>query len=179
EVKNLANRSAASAKETAQMIKLTLQKTDEGQNLTKQLADIFKEIMLNSGKSNEMTKEVETASRQQDEGISQVNKAIIQLDTVVQQNAAASEETASAAEELQSQVVTLNEVIDNLSILVLGEGSGINDSHNRKASASRPGPQKSSRSLPAVRSEGRDSIKEKGKRIKFDDDPEFQGDSEF
>ncbi|HKL86137.1 MAG TPA: methyl-accepting chemotaxis protein, partial [Treponemataceae bacterium] len=46
EVKNLANRSAASAKETAQMIKLTLQKTDEGQNLTKQLADIFKEIML-------------------------------------------------------------------------------------------------------------------------------------
>jgi len=53
---------------------------------------------------------------------------VIQLDTVVQQNAAASEETASSAEELQSQVVTLNEGIETLSVLVLG------GSHNRSKS---------------------------------------------
>lgn len=63
EVKNLANRSASSAKETAAMIKSTLQKTEEGQELTKQLAEIFREILVNSGKSNEMTREVESASR--------------------------------------------------------------------------------------------------------------------
>lgn len=120
EVKNLANRSAASAKETAQMIKTALQKTQEGQILANQLAEIFKEITNNSKKVNEMTKEVETASRQQDMGIGQTNKAIIQLDTVVQQNAATSEETASAAEELKSQVDSLNDMVSELSFLVMG-----------------------------------------------------------
>jgi methyl-accepting chemotaxis protein len=121
EVKNLANRSAASAKETAQIIKMTLQKTTEGQELTQQLDSIFKEIVSNSNKANEMSREVETASKQQDEGISQINQAILQLDYVVQQNAAASEETASSAEELQSQVESLNSVVNNLSTLILGE----------------------------------------------------------
>lgn len=125
EVKNLANRSASSAKETAAMIKTALQKTQEGQELTNQLAEIFKDITANSRKSNEMTLEVETASRQQDEGIGQTNKAIVQLDTVVQQNAAASEETASAAEELQSQVEALNDIVTNLSVLVLGSASNV------------------------------------------------------
>jgi len=121
EVKNLANRSAASAKETAQIIKMTLQKTTEGQELTKQLDSIFKEIVINSNKANEMSREVETASKQQDEGITQINQAVLQLDYVVQQNAAASEETASSAEELQSQVDSLNTVVNSLSTLILGE----------------------------------------------------------
>ncbi|HOE09779.1 MAG TPA: methyl-accepting chemotaxis protein, partial [Treponemataceae bacterium] len=121
EVKNLANRSAASAKETAQIIKVTLQKTNEGQELTKQLDAIFKEIVVNSNKANEMSREVEAASKQQDEGITQINQAVLQLDYVVQQNAAASEETASSAEELQSQVESLNSVVTNLSTLILGE----------------------------------------------------------
>lgn len=198
EVKNLANRSAASAKETAQMIKTTLQKTEEGQALTKELSDIFKEITLNSGKSNEMTKEVETASRQQDEGISQVNKAVIQLDTVVQQNAAASEETASSAEELQSQVVSLNEVIAGLSLLVLG-GKAAHASSTavlasregyqggRRASAalnsSRPADtgaaKHAQKRLPPKDSATETAEKIKGKKIVFEDDPEFQEDREF
>ncbi len=120
EVKNLANRSASSAKETAQMIKTSLQKSQEGLNLANELAEVFKEITTNSKKVNEMTKEVETASRQQDMGISQTNTAIIQFDTVVQQNAASSEETASAAEELKSQVEGLNEMVTELSVLVMG-----------------------------------------------------------
>ncbi|MCD1653818.1 methyl-accepting chemotaxis protein [Treponema zuelzerae] len=176
EVKNLANRSAASAKETAQMIKTTLQKTQEGQALTKELADIFKEILLNSGKSNEMTKEVETASRQQDEGISQVNKAIVQLDTVVQQNAAASEETASSAEELQSQVVSLNDVIENLSVLVLGGKAKIAGSRSADRESVRPATRKPARALTANKGDDRDSSRAVGKRIVFEDDPEYQDD---
>jgi methyl-accepting chemotaxis protein len=123
EVKNLANRSAASAKETAQMIKTAVDKTQEGQALAVQLAEVFKEILSNSKKVNEVTKEVETASRQQDEGIEQVNKAIQQLDTVVQQNASNSEETATAAQELKYQVIALDELIVGLSTLVTGKAS--------------------------------------------------------
>jgi len=169
EVKNLANRSASSAKETAQMIKTTLQKTDEGQKLTNQLAEIFKEILANSNKSNEMTKEVETASRQQYEGISQVNKAIVQLDTVVQQNAAASEEMASSAEELQSQVSATNSVVKQLSSLVLGDRViGTSDT-----------PETSSALDPKVRTTGTPVARMQTRitephRIPLEEDPEFK-----
>lgn len=191
EVKNLANRSATSAKETAQMIKTTLQKTDEGQALTKELADIFKEILLNSGKSNEMTKEVETASRQQDEGITQVNKAIVQLDTVVQQNAAASEETASSAEELQSQVVSLNDVISGLSQLILGGKAAAARTRGEDSFTAPPAYKELSHSVahsgvkhaPSQRGivphAGGNESAGVGKKIVFEDDPEFKESSEF
>jgi len=120
EVKNLANRSSESAKETAGMIKATLKNVEEGMGISKQLSEIFKEILVNSKKVLEMTKEVESASVQQDVGISQVNKAIIQFDSVVQTNASSAEETASAAEEMQGQVETLKDVVVELYRLVTG-----------------------------------------------------------
>lgn len=187
EVKNLANRSAASAKETAGMIKTSLERTEEGLNLSKALAEIFKEILIGANKSVEMTKEIETASRQQDEGIGQINKAVIQLDTVVQQNAAASEETASAAEEMQSQVQALNEVIDELSSLVLGERAVLKAASTSKQSA----PIKHLEAAPAhakdrANSQTATANKEKsatgltkGKRIVFEDDGEFKDHEEF
>jgi methyl-accepting chemotaxis protein len=121
EVKNLANRSSESAKETAAMIKETLKNVDSGMNISKNLSEIFKDILANSKKVMEMNREVETASGQQDEGISQVNKAMIQFDTVVQTNASSAEETASAAEELQGQVGSLNDIVDSLYLIVSGK----------------------------------------------------------
>ena len=120
EVKNLANRSSESAKETAAMIKDTLKNVEAGMTLSKNLSEIFKDILTNSKKVMEMNREVETASGQQDEGISQVNKALIQLDTVVQTNASSAEETASAAEELQGQVSNLDEIVNTLYTIVTG-----------------------------------------------------------
>lgn len=120
EVKNLANRSSESAKETAAMIKDTLKNVESGMSVSKELSEIFKDILANSKKVMDMNKEVETASGQQDEGIGQVNKAMIQFDTVVQTNASSAEETASAAEELQSQVTGLNDIVDTLYLIVSG-----------------------------------------------------------
>ena len=68
-----------------------------------------------------MSREVETASKQQDSGINQVNKAIVQFDEVVQANASAAEETASSAEELLAQVENLNDVVQKLVFLVTGK----------------------------------------------------------
>jgi methyl-accepting chemotaxis protein len=121
EVKNLANRSSESAKETAAMIKETLKNVEDGMTISKELSEIFKEILANSKKVMEMNREVETASGQQDEGIAQVNKALIQFDTVVQANASGAEETAGAAEELQGQVGNLNEIVDTLYLIVSGK----------------------------------------------------------
>ena len=120
EVKNLANRSSESAKETSSMIKETLRNVDAGMSISKELAEIFKEILSNSKKVMEMNREVESASIQQDEGISQVNKAIIQFDSVVQANASSSEETASAAEEMQGQTGSLDEIVNELYMIITG-----------------------------------------------------------
>jgi methyl-accepting chemotaxis protein len=86
----------------------------------------------------EMSKEVESASVQQDEGINQVNKAIVQFDTVVQNNASSAEETASSAEEMQGQVESLNGVVTGLQFIVSGKASGEIKSLNKHASAPRP-----------------------------------------
>ena len=121
EVKNLANRSATSAKETAAMIKETNRKIAEGLEASRRLSAVFQDILADSQKVGEVTREVEVASQQQDEGIGQVNQAIVQFDAVVQNNASSSEETASAAEELQSQVQTLEGVVQSLYQLVTGK----------------------------------------------------------
>jgi methyl-accepting chemotaxis protein len=121
EVKNLANRSSASAKETAAMIKEANRKIANGVDASKRLTEIFQGILGDSAQVGEVTREVEAASQQQDEGISQVNQAIAQFDSVVQNNASSSEETASAAEELQSQVQTLETIVKRLYLLVTGK----------------------------------------------------------
>jgi methyl-accepting chemotaxis protein len=131
EVKNLANRSSESAKETANMIKATLKSIDEGNHISQELAEIFKEMQTNARKVLEMNKEIESASHQQDEGIGQVNKAIVQFDTVVQNNASTAEETASAAEEMQSQVASVNDIVNELFRLVTGRD------YQRRAAAPR------------------------------------------
>lgn len=124
EVKNLANRSAAAARETAEMIETSIERTSEGLALAEKLAEVFRDIRSNAGKLAEMSREVETASSQQDVGIEQVNKAILQFDQVVQANAASSEETASAATELQSQVQALNELVGLMLRIVTRKSAG-------------------------------------------------------
>ena len=83
EVKNLANKSAEAAKETSNIIDNSIKKIDDGLQITTHLSEVFKEILSSAQKVAEMSKEVETASKQQDAGINQVNKAIIQFDDVV------------------------------------------------------------------------------------------------
>ena len=164
EVKNLANRSAASAKETATMIKETNRKVSEGLEISKSLGVVFQQIIQNSQKADEVTREVEVASRQQDEGIEQVNQAIVQFDTVVQNNASSSEETASAAEELQSQVQTLEGVVKQLHRIVSGRD------FTRQTVAPAPAAQAPRSTYPALAA----TTTGKKQKIAFESDEEFK-----
>ena len=121
EVKNLANKSAEAAKDTANMIEDSIKKTELGLQIAAKLGKGFKDILVNTKKVAEMSKEVETASKQQDTGINQVNEAIIQFDDIVQANASSAEETASSAEELLAQVEALDDIVEKLYILVTGK----------------------------------------------------------
>jgi methyl-accepting chemotaxis protein len=135
EVKNLANRSASSAKETATMIREATETVHSGMELAREMEALFTQMKVDAGKVVEMTREVESASSQQDSGIEQVNTAMVQFETVIQSNASSAEETASAAEEMQGQVELINRIVSDLSIVVTGQNeAGSNSvSVNRRA----------------------------------------------
>ncbi|MDQ1273595.1 MAG: methyl-accepting chemotaxis protein, partial [Planctomycetota bacterium] len=114
EVRNLAQRSANAAKETAQLIEDSGKKVDVGVELTNKVGGSLKEIVKNVRKVTDLVNEIDNASQEQSEGVSQVGKAINQMDQVIQQNAANAEETASASEELSAQANSLLSLVDKI-----------------------------------------------------------------
>lgn len=74
--------------------------------------------------------EITTASQEQAQGIFQINKAVNQMEQVTQSIASGAEESASSSEELSAQAESLMEIVNNLIVLVEGEGAVKN--HNTK-----------------------------------------------
>ena len=136
EVRNLAQRSASAAKDTAVLITSCVDKAAKGTELTNRskealqsiVGDVKKstdntntslqEIVGNVEKVTVLTKEISTASVEQSDGVTSVNESIQQMDQVTQQNAATAEEAASASEEMSAQAQTLKEQVDILAKLV-------------------------------------------------------------
>ncbi|GAX62120.1 methyl-accepting chemotaxis sensory transducer [Candidatus Scalindua japonica] len=123
EVRNLAQRSAAAAKDTTALIDESVTKADNGAKLAVKCGDALQDIVRNVKKATDLTKEIKNASVEQSEGISQVNNAIHQMDQVTQENAANAEETASASEEMTAQTENLMDQIDTLAALVGSTGN--------------------------------------------------------
>jgi len=111
EVRNLAQRSAEAAKNTADMIQESVANAENGARISEEVAKALEAIQDGSKKVNDLIAEIAASSDEQSKGIEQVNTAVAQLDKVTQQNAANSEESASAAEELSSQAEELQSMI--------------------------------------------------------------------
>ncbi|MBL9126242.1 MAG: hypothetical protein JNL97_01285, partial [Verrucomicrobiales bacterium] len=120
EVRNLAQRAAQSAKETAAKIEDAVQKSALGAEISGKVAASLEEIVGKARQVDELAGEVAAASREQSQGIDQVNSAVTQMDKVTQSNAASAEESASAAEELNAQAEHLKEAVTQLLRLVDG-----------------------------------------------------------
>ena len=120
EVRNLAQRSAQAAKETAQRIEDSIQKSTQGVQFSTQVAGRLQEIVVKARQVDELLAGIATASREQSEGVSQINTAVSQMDRVTQANAGNSEESASAATELHAQASTLKDTLHQLLELVAG-----------------------------------------------------------
>jgi methyl-accepting chemotaxis protein len=114
EVRALAQRSAQAARDTANRIEGALHHTARGSEISGKVASVLKEIIGQSHRVNELFTEVAAASRQQTQGITQINSAVAQMDTTTQTTAAHAEESAAAAEELNAQAVTLKGSVDDL-----------------------------------------------------------------
>ena len=118
EVRNLAQRSAQAAKETAAKIEGAITKTEQGVQISSKVALNLQEIVVKVRKVDELISEVASASKEQTQGIQQVTIAVNQMDKVTQSNAAIAEESASASEELNAQAKALKEAVSHLLALV-------------------------------------------------------------
>ena len=103
EVRNLAQRSAAAAKEIKTLIGDSVDKVENGSKLVANAGQTMEEIVTAIQRVTGIMGEISAASTEQSAGIEQVNLAITQMDEVTQQNAALVEQAAAAAESLEEQ----------------------------------------------------------------------------
>jgi len=120
EVRNLAQRSAQAAKDTASIIESNIHLSEQGVDVSRNVNDSLVEINKQSQKVSELLDEIAAASQEQAQGIAQINKAISQMEQVVQANASTAEESASASQELSSQSVSMKDIVNSLVALVNG-----------------------------------------------------------
>jgi len=112
EVRNLAGRSAAAAKEIKALIQDTVRKVDEGSSLVTQSGATLEQIVTSVKKVTDIVSEIAAASSEQSAGIEQVNKAVMQLDELTQQNAALVEEASASSAAMAEQARGLNVSMD-------------------------------------------------------------------
>src|SRR5471032_2313684 len=119
EVRNLAQRSAAAAKEIKVLIGDSVDQVDAGSKLVAQAGSTMTEVVASVQRVTDIMGDISSASAEQSDGIEQVNHAVAEMDQVTQQNAALVEEAAAAAASLQDQAAALADVVR---IFKLGKG---------------------------------------------------------
>lgn len=107
EVRNLAQRSAAAAKEIKLLINSSVEKVDVGSRLVNQAGQTMDEIVVSVKHVTQIMHEIANATSEQTSGIEQVNMAINQMDDVTQQNAMLVEQAAATAGSMQDQASNL------------------------------------------------------------------------
>ncbi len=103
EVRNLAQRSAAAAKEIKELIDDSISKVDAGGALVDRAGATMEQIVASFQQVTGIMNEIASASQEQSSGIEQVNTAIAEMDNATQQNAALVEQAAAAARSMQEQ----------------------------------------------------------------------------
>ncbi|HBV89553.1 MAG TPA: methyl-accepting chemotaxis protein [Pantoea sp.] len=113
EVRNLAQRSANSAREIKKLIEESVANIDTGSALVEQAGQTMDELMKGVSSVTTLMSEIMSASREQSLGIEQVNVAITQLDGTTQQNAVLVEQVSAAAQAMESQSTQLEQVVQS------------------------------------------------------------------
>ncbi len=111
EVRNLAQRSATSAKEIKSLIEDSVKKVDAGTELVNQSGSTLGEIVTSVKRVTDIITEIAAAGKEQSVGIEQVNKAVSQMDAVTQKNASQTEEMSATAQTLTDQAAQLRDLV--------------------------------------------------------------------
>ena len=121
EVRNLAQRSAAAAKEIKILIGDTVEKVGSGSQLVDQAGTTMDQVVVSVRRVTDIMGDITAASQEQSIGIEHINQAISQMDQVTQQNATLVEQAGAAEELLQEQAGHLVQVVD---LFLLGDMDG-------------------------------------------------------
>lgn len=117
EVKNLAGKSAESAKNTASLIEKSLKAVEQGAGIVSETAESLDAVVQSSDKITEIIQYIADTSEDEANAIKQVNAGIGQISSVVQANSATAEESAAASEELSSQSAMLGSLIGQFKLI--------------------------------------------------------------
>ncbi len=130
EVRNLAARSAAAAKDTTAMIENSVKKSADGSKIANDTAQALDKIVGEIEQIATLVSGIASASNQQALGIRQINEGVTQVSHVVQSNSATAEEIAAASQELYSQAALLKETVNQYK---LQKAAAILDTYEEKA----------------------------------------------
>ncbi|MGK0702827.1 methyl-accepting chemotaxis protein [Yokenella regensburgei] len=111
EVRQLAQKSASSASEIRSLIESSTTQAQEGMEMVEKAETLMKGMVSNVEEMNTILHEIGQASREQTDGISQVNSAIGLIDSTTQQNSCLVEESVAAAASLNDQALHLRELV--------------------------------------------------------------------
>ena len=124
EVRNLAQRSAAAAKEIKELISDSVSKVESGSRLVDSAGRTMEEIVVSVKRVTDIMAEITAASVEQSSGIEQVNQTITQMDEMTQHNATLVEQATAAAESLAEQAVVLSDAVALFRVADARESSG-------------------------------------------------------
>jgi methyl-accepting chemotaxis protein len=125
EVRNLAQRSAAAAKEIKLLIGDSVDKVREGSTLVEQAGVTMEEVVASVRRVTDIMSEITAASVEQSAGIAQVNDTIVQMDQTTQQTAAMVEEAAAAAASMQQQAARLARAVSVFKLNQIGDADPV------------------------------------------------------
>ena len=152
EVRNLAQRSAAAAREIKQLIHDSAAKVTTGGALVNESGRVLQEVVTSTRRVADLIADIAAAVQEQSAGIEQVNKAVIQMDQVTQSNAAQAEELTSTAQALATQAEGLQAMVGHL------RSTNGNGSAPRGASGRRPRRAPNAWSPTSTRPEAREPV---------------------
>lgn len=123
EVRKLATRSGEAAKEIRSLIDDSARQIDGGADRVRRAEEALNATMEAATRVNDIMEEIQSASEEQSNGVSQINQSVAEIDQVTQQNAARIQSSAQAANELERQASLLNEAISAFRL----RGSGMEE----------------------------------------------------
>ncbi len=112
EVRNLAQRSATSAREIKDLIVDSVDKVKTGTDLVNRSGEALDDILNSVVKVGDIVAEISSASQEQAEGIDQINKTVASLDDLTQQNAALAEQTSAASVSMNEHAINMKAQVD-------------------------------------------------------------------
>jgi methyl-accepting chemotaxis protein len=118
EVRTLAQRSAQAARETAERIDDSIQKSEHGAEFSGKVAQSLQDIVSKARGVDELVAEIAAASDEQSQGLVQIVTAVSQIDRVTQSNAASAQESAATTINMNAEVGVLRNAVEELRALL-------------------------------------------------------------